>query len=339
MTYPLVHPSMTKPSTERADKKQYSVGVSVVVPVTERYDSLDQIYHMHANILKGIVRDFEFIFVLDEGFEEAAQPLENLKAEGEPVRLIHLQRHFGEATVLMVGFQEVQFDTIITLPAYFQTLPEGLSVVLHSLFEGADLVVTRRYPRRDPLINRVQNRVFHFFIRFFTGVKFHDMSCSLRGINRQVVREVPLYGDQHRFFPLLAHQRGFKIVEKDVLQHPGDCHRRMYPPGVYLRRILDLITVTFLFKFTKKPLRFFGLVGAGLFVGGFSICGTLAIEKFLGLTELADRPLLILGVLLMVLGVQAASVGLLGEMIVFTHARKVKDYAVKTILRGKGLTK
>lgn len=322
--------------TELAASKQYPVGVTVVVPVTERCDPLDEIYRMHADILKGAVRTFEFIFVLDEGFKGAAQPLEELKAKGEPIRLIHLQRHFGEATVLMVGFQEAQFDIIVTLSAYFQTLPEGLSVVLHSLFEGADLVITRRFPRRDPWINRVQNRVFHYLIRFFTGVRFHDMSCSLRGMHRQVVREVSLYGDQHRFFPLLAHQRGFKIVEKDVPQHPEDCHRRVHRAGVYIRRILDIITVIFLFKFTKKPLRFFGLVGAGLFTGGLTLSGILAIQRFLGLTELADRPLLILGVLLMVLGVQIASVGLLGEMIVFTHARKVKDYAVKTILRGKG---
>ena len=307
----------------------------MVIPVTERYDPLDEIYRMHADILKGVARDFEFIFVLDEGFETAAQSLEGLIGKGEPIRLIHLQRHFGEATALMVGFQQVQFDIIVTLSAYFQTLPEGVPAVLNSLFSGYDLVVTRRYPRDDPWINRLQNSVFHGVIYFFTGVRFHDMSCSLRGIRAQVIREVSLYGDQHRFFPLLAHQRGFNVREIAVAQHPADCHHRIHRPGVYLRRILDIITVIFLFKFTKKPLRFFGLVGIGLFAGGFSISGVLAIQRFLGLTELSDRPLLILGVLLMVLGVQTASVGLLGEMIVFTHARKVKDYAVKTLLKGK----
>lgn len=328
-------PSMPHSLTELATSEQSLVGVSVVIPVTERFDPLDEIYRKHADILKDLVSGFEFIFVLDEGFETAAQSLEELIVNGEPIRLIHLKRHFGEATVLMVGFQQVQFDIIVTLPAYFQTLPEGLSLVLESLLEGNDLVVTRRYPRRDPWINRLQNRVFHAVIAFFTGVRFHDMSCSLRGIRKQVIQEVSLYGDQHRFFPLLAHQRGFKIAEINVAQDPADCHRRVYDPGVYLRRVLDIVTVIFLFKFTKKPLRFFGLVGAGLFAGGFIVSGILAIQKILGLTELADRPLLILGVLLMVLGVQTASVGLLGEMIVFTHARKVKDYAIKKLLKAK----
>ena len=326
---------MTDSPAEIATPGQYPVGVSVVVPVTERCDRLDEIYRTHADILKTFVSTFEFIFVLDEGFEIPARSLEELIGQGEPIRLIHLKRHFGEATVLMVGFQQVQFDIIVTLPAYFQTLPEGLPMVLTSLLEGNDLVVTQRYPRHDPWINRLQNRVFHNMIRFFTGLKFHDMSCSLRAMHKQVVQEVYLYGDQHRFLPLLAHQRGFKTLEIDVAQHSADCHRRVYRPGIYLRRILDIITVIFLFKFTKKPLRFFGLVGAGLFAGGLTLSGALTIQKFLGLTELADRPLLVLGVLLMVLGVQTASVGLLGEMIVFTHARKVKDYVIKDLLKAK----
>ncbi len=309
--------------------------LSVVVPVTERCDSLDEIYRAHVACLKDAVSTFEFLFVLDEGFAASAQSLKELIAQGEPIRIIHLHRHFGEATVLMVGFQQIQYDAIITVPAYFQALPEGIHVVLNALEEGYDLVVTRRYPRNDPLINRLQNRIFHGLIHFFTGVQFHDMSCGLRGIRQQVVREVSLYGDLHRFLPLLAYQRGFTIVEKKVPQHPADNHRRVYAPGVYLRRVLDVMTVIFLFKFTKKPLRFFGLVGSGLFVTGFIISAILAIQKIFGLTGLAHRPILILGVVLMVLGVQVGSVGLLGEMIVFTHARKVKDYAVKAILKGK----
>jgi len=309
------------------------VSVSVVVPVTERCDALDEIYRTHADILRTLVPAFEFIFVLDQGFQEAAQPLHALIDKGEPIRIIPLQRHFGEATVLMLGFQEVRADIIITVPAYFQTLPEGLRTVIRALNEGNDLVVTRRYPRQDPWTNRLQNRVFHFLIRFLTGVQFHDMSCSLRGIRKPVVREVHLYGDLHRFLPLLAYQRGFRVVEENVLQHPADCHTRVYRPGVYLRRLLDIMTVVFLFKFTKKPLRFFGLIGAGLFTGGFVVSLVLAIQKLLSLTALADRPLLILGVLLMVLGVQTASIGLLGEIIIFTHARKFKDYATQKILK------
>lgn len=329
-------PSISPSSVARLSgecPEQCQFAVSVVVPVTERNDSLCDIYLSHAEILTGLVKSFEFIFVLDGGFESARHSLEGLIAKGEPIHVISLQRHFGEATALMVGFQHAKSDMFITLPAYFQTLPESLQLVVNSLNEGYDLVVTRRHPRRDIWINRLQNYVFHFVVRYLTDVNFHDMSCSLRGIRKQVIHEVQLYGDLHRFLPLLAYHRGFRVVEKNVLQHPADCHSRIYRPGVYLRRILDILTVVFLFKFTKKPLRFFGLVGAGLFSGGFIISMILAIQKLFGLTGLTDRPLLILGVLLMVLGVQTASIGLLGEMIIFTHARKLKDYAVQKILK------
>ena len=132
---------------------------------------------------------------------------------------------------------------------------------------------------------------------------------------------------------MLAYQRGFRMAEVDVPQHPADGQVRIYRPGVYLRRLLDLISLVFLFKFTKKPLRFFGLIGAGLFGGGFLLSSVLAVEKILGLTALTDRPLLVLGVLLMVLGVQTGSIGLLGEIIIFTHTDKIRDYSVDKFLK------
>ncbi|RMH37819.1 MAG: glycosyltransferase [Nitrospirae bacterium] len=320
-------------SSQTVEGPPVPLKVSVVVPVTERCDSLVDLYRTHREIVSGLVASAEFLFVLDGGFEREAESLHQLMAQGEPIRVIALPRHFGEATALMVGCHAAQEDLIVTLPAYFQTQPEGVRTVLAKLQEGYDLVVARRYPRQDPWPNRLQNHLFHRLIRALTNVSFHDMSCGLRGFHKRVLQEVRLYGDLHRFLPLMAYQRGFRVIEVDVPQHPLDCHLRVHRLGVYLRRLLDILTVVFLFKFTKKPLRFFGLVGAGLFAAGFFISLVLAIEKLLGATALADRPLLILGVLLMVLGVQTGSIGLLGEMIIFTHARKLKDYAIDRVLR------
>lgn len=311
-----------------------SVAISVVVPVTERHDNLAEIYEMYAAVLNRIGRSFEFIFVLDGGFEEAARQLEPLQASGAPIRVLTLPRSFGEATALTVGFEQAQGEILITLSSYFQVMPQGLVNVVKMIDEGCDLVIARRFPRVDPWINRIQTRGFHFLTSWLTGVGFHDISCGLKGIRKRVVREIHLYGDLHRFLPLLAYQRGFRVAEVDIPQHPADGRTRIYRPGIYLRRLLDILTLVFLFKFTKKPLRFFGLIGAGAFGGGFLISLVLAIQKILGLTALADRPLLILGVLLMVLGVQIGSIGLLGEIIVFTHAKKIKDYAIETFLRA-----
>jgi glycosyltransferase involved in cell wall biosynthesis len=307
--------------------------ISVIVPIVERCDDLVEIYRSHAEVLKRTGRSFEFIFIIDGGFEACAPKLKPLAVLGEPIRIITLPRRYGEATALMVGFEQARAETLMTLPSYLQVLPEGVEKILDALDGEADLAVARRFPRVDSWMNQIQTGGFHFLIRKLTGVELRDLGCGLKGMKRRVAQELNLYGDLHRFLPLLAYQRGFRIVEVDVPQHPAESRIRIYGFGVYLRRLLDILTLFFLFKFTKKPLRFFGLIGAGLFAAGFFTSAILAVQKVLGLTALADRPLLILGVLLMVLGVQTGSIGLLGEIIIFTHARKMKEYTIDKVLK------
>ncbi len=309
------------------------VGVSIVVPVTERCEDLVEIYRAHLDILNRRGVTSEFIFVVDGGFEREGDLVRALAQNEEMVRVIQLSRPFGEATALAVGFEQAEGDVVMSMPAYFQTTPEGLDALLDALDQGYDVAVARRWPRHDSWINKLQNRGFHFVVRWFTGVTFHDLGCGVRGMKKRVVRELQLYGDLHRFLPLLAYQRGFRIREVDVPQHQADRTTRLYGPGVYLRRLLDILTIVFLFKFTRKPLRFFGLIGSGLFAMGFSLSLYLAVERLMGMSGLADRPILILGVLLMVLGVQTASIGLLGEIIIFTHARKMKEYTIEKFLK------
>ncbi len=307
--------------------------LSVVVPVVERSQDVEAVYHAYSTILAQLSSTFEFIFVVDGGDHRVVKTLERLQSEKSCVKIVSLPYDFGESMALTVGFDQAMGEVIVTLPAYFQTVPEGIQTVLNVLDDGYDLVTTRRWPRVDTWVNRLQTRVFHTLANRLTGIDFHDFGSGLRGMKRQVIKEVSIYGDLHRFLPLLAHQKGFRLVEVDIPQHPADSSQRIYRPGVYLRRVLDLLTVVFLFKFTKKPLRFFGLIGSGLFASGFFVSLLLALEKIFGTTALADRPLLILGVLLMVLGVQVGSIGLLGEIIIFTHARKVKDYTIRKFLR------
>ena len=159
----------------------------------------------------------------------------------------------------------------------------------------------------------------------------HDIACGLRAMKRNVAEEVHLYGDLHRFFPLLAYQRGFTVAELPVQQSRYDSRQRLYAPGMYLRRLLDILTVFFLFKFTKRPLRFFGLLGSQLFIAGAIVVGYLGLYRLLEFGAIAGRPLLILGALFMILGAQLFSIGLLGELLIFTHSH-VPDYHVHEIL-------
>jgi hypothetical protein len=220
----------------------------------------------------------------------------------------------------------------LTLSSHFQTAPEGAQKVLEHLDDGYDLVVTERCPRLDSLLNRFQSRVFHALTRWLTGVQLHDLSCRLKGMRRRVAREIDLYGDLHRFFPVLAYQRGFRVAEIAVAQDPRDERPGVRSPGIYLRRLLDIVTIFFLMKFIQKPLRFFGVVGGALLGAGACISAVLSVQRLWGSTALTDRPLLILGVLLVVFGFQTVSIGLLGEIIVFTRARKIRAYPVGEIL-------
>lgn len=305
--------------------------VTVVVPITERHDDLAQLYRVHSEVLAQCGASREFVFVIDGSSPAALETLRKLRVEHPDVRVFELGSRCGEAMALAVGFRQARGRRLLTLAPYFQVEASGVAAVLEQL-ERHDLVITRRHPRRDPWINRLQARVFHWLAARLTGAKFHDMTCGLRGLTRELAESLTLYGDLHRFIPVLAQRQGFRIAEVAVGQHPLDRAVRVRAPGVYLRRVLDLMIVLFLAKFTRKPLRFFGLIGLLLFGSGSAVTFYLGIYRLLGFGGIAERPLLLLGVLLMVLGVQLLSIGMIGEIVIFTHARRLKDYKVNEIL-------
>jgi len=308
------------------------IALSVVIPISERHDDLRELYEDYARELSAAGQAYEMIFVLDRPDREALLALKALKKDYPAVTVITLSQWSGEATALTVGFEKAKGTAILTLPSYFQVEPDQIPALVQKLVEDQqDLVIGWRHPRIDAFFNRLQSWVFHGLVRILTGTSYHDVSCGFRIMKRSVAEEIQLYGDLHRFLPLLAHQRGFKIVELPVKQSLRDAGRRMRKPGIYLRRLLDLLTLFFLFKFTKKPLRFFGLVGSTIFGAGALLTAYLGVDRLLGV-PLASRPLLVLSVLLMVFGVQLFSIGLLGEIIIFTHARAVKDYQTREIL-------
>lgn len=308
--------------------------VSVIVPVVERRGDLTAIHREFAAELARLGCDGEFVFVVDGGQRDCVPELKRLKAErGDEVRVLVLGKSFGEAAALAVGIERARGKTIVTVASYFQVGPEGLAESLREIERGgADVVVGRRHPRSDAFLNRAQARIFHGLVGRLTGTRFHDISCGFRVMSRAVAEELTLYGDLHRFIPVLAANRGFGVRELALPQRPEDRAMRFAGGGIYLRRLLDLLTVFFLMKFTRKPLRFFGLIGSAAFAVGGAITLYLGVYRILGFGGISDRPLLLLGVLLLVLGVQSVSIGLLGEIIIFTHARRVSEYRVAEIL-------
>lgn len=301
--------------------------LSVVIPVSERYDNPTTLFKEYKEALCAAVAKIEFLYVLDGAFESAYKELRALQEAGEPIRIIRLTRRFGEATAIAQGAARAKADTLLVLPAYYQVEPSSLTTFVTSLGND-DLIVARRWPRRDSALNRIGTRVFHYLLRMVTRQPFHDVGCGVRLARRRVFDEINLYGDQHRFIAVLSVQRGFRVREVDLPQSREDPRVRVYRPGIYLRRVLDLIAVFFVVRFTKRPLRFFGLLGSGLFLIGLVSLSLLTFERLFLDVALADRPALLLAALLLVLGVQLFAIGLIGELIIFTHAKDFKEYTV-----------
>lgn len=305
--------------------------LSVVVPVSGRYDDPRELYTAYRDALCGRDMAVEFIYVIDGAYPKTFEVLAGLQAEGEPIRIVMLARHFGEATALSVGFHHAGGDALLTLPAFHQVDAAELPRLVDAL-AAADMVVGRRWPRADSTFNRLQTGFFSAAVRLLTRTPVHDLGCNVRALRRKVCDEVLLYGDQQRFLPILAAHRGFRVVEIDLAQSRQDGYRRVYKPGIYLQRAIDLLTVFFLTKFTKRPMRFFGLLGSATAGVGALYIVFLVFQRLFLDVALADRPALLLSSLLVVLGVQIFAMGLIGELIIFAHARQMDEYAIDEVI-------
>jgi len=303
------------------------VEVSVLIPVTERPEPLVALYEEYAAPIRALGVRYEFIFAAEPWFRELTQPLATLAAAGEPVRAVVVDQTTGETRLLKAAAAFCRGPVVLTLPAYRRIEASALPDLIACIHEGADLAVARRWPRRDPWINRIQNRILHRIIGRLADDRIHDVACGVRAFRREVLLEMPLYGDFSRFLPIFAQRDGYRVEELAVPQHPADARARIYGPGVYLRRVIDLLNLFFLLRFTDKPLRFFGMIGIVLGMIGSAILLVLLGQR-LGGQGIADRPFLLLGVLFVVVGAQAIALGLIGEIIVHLHAPARKPYRI-----------
>ena len=307
--------------------------LSVIIPVGGRHarDML-ALYAEYKAGLEALHRTYEVIVVLDGPRPEMAADVQRLLAAGESLSVISLTRRFGEATALVAGFQRARGRVIVTLPAYHQIRGGEIGKLVRAV-GVADMAIARRWPRAGSRLEVLRRDAFHRMLASVTGQRFHDLGCGARAMKRRVLEEITLYGDQHRFLPVLASRHGFRVLEVELHQSPLDRLDGGYQAREYVRRALDICTVFFLVRFTKKPLRFFGMVGVTTFLIGAVLVAWLALDRLIFLHPLADRPALLLSSLLVVLGMQLFALGLLGELIIFTHARDIKDYQIEEVIR------
>jgi glycosyltransferase involved in cell wall biosynthesis len=311
--------------------------VTVVVPVQSEDAEVREVAEALGGELDREGRTWELFFVFDGVTGAAFEAVRKLRREmGPKVKSISFKNPFGESVCLSAAFERARGRYLITTPQYVQIDPTELRPMLAALEDGADFVTPWRSPRVDPWLNRLQSAAFNLIIRQVVRMHFHDLNCYFRAIRREVLEDVAIYGDMYRFLPVIAYRQGYRVDEVKVRHLKEWGTAGFFGLGVYVRRFLDVLAVMFLSKFTLKPLRFFGTVGGLFSLLGFGIILYLTILK-LGFGQgISGRPLFVMGVMLFVLGVQIIGFGLVGEIIIFSQAKNLKEYRVERIYDREG---
>lgn len=302
--------------------------ISVVVPAYNEQDSIPVLYSELKKVLSKY-KDYEIIFVDDGSTDKSIKVMEELNKKDNRVKIIQLRKNFGKAVALTEGFKIATGDIIITMDADLQDEPEEIPRFIEKINEGCDLVNGWKYQRKDPLMKRFFSKIFNFLTSKATHVKIHDFNCGFKAYRKEVVRDLNIYGELHRYIPALVYSKGFKVCEIKVKHQKRRFGKSKYGSIRILRGFLDLITVKYLITYIQRPLHFFGSIGLILAFFGFLIGAYLSYLWAIG-QVIWNRPLLLLAVLLIVLGVQFISTGLLGEMM--ASKEKTRD-AVKRVLK------
>jgi hypothetical protein len=301
------------------------------VAVTERGNAAPDVHDSYYRVLKHLIPDLEFIYILTPQYHYLEESLLQRQLEGQSITLIHLSRDFGEATALQIGIKESRHDLILTLPPYEQITAESIPGIFSKL-GSADLVDVCRFPRKDGLFSRLRKRIFTKLIHLTTGTAASDPGCGVRLARRQLFDGLQLYGDLHRFLSVLAIHDGYQVETLVCPQSEAESHRRKFSTSTYIARLLDIMAVTFLTRFRQKPLRFFGTLGSFFLAIGSAGLLFVAFERFVFDIPAASRPLLLGFSIFFTLGVQLIAIGLVGETIVFANADSISSYRVKRIV-------
>jgi glycosyltransferase involved in cell wall biosynthesis len=304
-----------------------TLAISVVVPVYNERSTLEELASRVSRVLIEMGATGEVVFVDDGSNDGSIAVIRRLSLESPNIRFIRFRRNFGKSAALAAGFRAAQYPVVVTMDADLQDLPEALPLLVAKLEDGYDLVSGWRYQRRDSLNRRLGSRLYNFVTAVLTGVQIHDINCGFKCYRREVLDELMVYGEQHRYIPVLASYRGFTLGEVKIEHAERQFGKSRYGPGRVIGGMFSLLTVILLTRYTNKPLHFFGVMGILLGGAGAGIDLYLIIQRIVFDQWLSNRPILIIGTFLMIVGVQFILFGLLAEMIAFSYRRE-SDYSV-----------
>ncbi len=303
-----------KTNREEVLTKSTTIDISVVVPLLNEEQSLKELFDKIVDAVQNY--SFEIIFVDDGSTDGSWDVISSLSEQNENVKGIRFRRNYGKSDALQAGFEVVSGRYVVTIDADLQDDPNEIPELISMLQQNLDLVSGWKKKRHDPISKTVPSRFFNAVTRFTTGIRLHDFNCGLKAYKREVTDSIYLYGEVHRYVPLLAKWQGFdKIGEKEVKHHPRKYGKTKFGISRFLNGFLDLLTLLFVSRYMQRPMHFFGSIGILFLLLGGGISAHLAYLKiFLG-EPLDNRPLLFLGILLILVGVQFFSIGFLGELI------------------------
>jgi len=308
-----------------------NIFLSVVIPLYNEEDSLPELILQIESELKNIPQarnSYEIIFIDDGSRDKSFDVIKSIKSRNQNVRAVRFRRNYGKSAALSVGFEKARGQFVATMDADLQDEPAEFAKMLEKINEGYDLVSGWKKKRHDPISKTIPSKFFNFVTSCVSGLKLHDFNCGIKLYRREVVKYLQVYGEMHRYLPVLAKWGGFKVTEVEVMHHPRRYGKSKFGFSRFIKGFLDLLTVWFTNRYLKRPLHFFGTIGTLVGLTGFGINLYLTIEWFLGNTYLTNRPLALFGVVLIIVGVQLISMGLLGEMIAKNTLEK-QNYNIK----------
>lgn len=314
------------------------MNLSVIVPLLNEERNIRILYQELIDLLKELDQEFEIIFVDDGSTDQTFEFLSKIQKDDSSVKVICFRKNFGQTAALSAGFDHARGDIIVTLDADLQNDPKDIPKLLEKLNEGYDLVNGWRFDRKDPfLTRRIPSIIANKIISFITRVKLHDYGCTLKAFRKEVTKNIRLYGEMHRFIPAIASGMGISICEVKVNHRARKYGKSNYGISRIIRVVLDLITVKFLLSYATRPIQVFGLLGFCSGIIGFVIALYLTIQRqFFGI-PLANRPLLLLAILLIFIGLQFVTLGLIAEIQSRTYheAQNKPIYVIREILEKK----
>jgi glycosyltransferase involved in cell wall biosynthesis len=304
-----------------------SRSISVVIPLLNEQATLEELYNRLISVLQGLAQRYEIIFVDDGSTDGSSEIIQGIQKSSRWVRYIRFRRNFGKSAALAAGMRVARYDIITTMDADLQDIPEQLPLLLGKLEDGYDLVSGWRLSRKDRWSRRASSKIYNWTTSFLTGVRLHDINCGFKCYRHNVLEEVMIYGERHRFIPVLASYRGFRLGEVRIEHSPRVSGSSRYGLERIFAGIFSLLSVILMTRYTNKPLHFFGKIGAALLGVGSAIDLYLIAQRILFQQWLTNRPLFLVGTVLIVIGVQIVSFGLLAEMIAFSYRRE-DDYSI-----------